>query len=154
MIQNHGRGSAERDICPWHNDPLAFLAGQLPGSGLLPDEPPKIQRVGEAAIDVPLIVRRHSFKRPRFMPWNERRDSAILDAPDPDTLLEARVPCVIRLRVGDVEDVILVNEDAARPPELLPLGKKFPVLVENLDAAVRTVGDEKPPGGIHGQSVR
>ena len=44
--------------------------------------------------------------------------------------------------VGDVEHVVAVDEDAARPAELLPLREKFSVLVEDPDAAVAAIAED------------
>ena len=125
-------------------------------SGLrLAHEPAEVQRVGVAAIDIAGVVGRDAFERAQLLGLrNEGRDLAVLDAADPDALLEARIGLVGRCRVGDVDDVVLVDEDAARPAELLPLGEELAVLVEDLDAAVDAVGDEQPAGGIDRQPVR
>src|SRR5262249_45585090 len=54
-----------------------------------------------------------------------------------------------RLGIGGVENVVAVDVEAARPAELPPFGEKFSILVEDLDAVVRAVGDEQPPARIH-----
>src|SRR3954454_19507896 len=57
-----------------------------------------------------------------------------LRAPAADAALPARIVAVAFLvggfGIGDVEDVVLVDEDAARPAELLPLLEKLSVLIE------------------------
>src|SRR5580704_14713500 len=83
---------------------------------------------------------------------DEGRHLAVLDAADADALPERRVHFVARLRVGDIDDVV-ADIDAARPAELLPLGDEFSILIEDLDAIVRPVGDEQPARRIHGQPV-
>ena len=49
-----------------------------------------------------------------------------------------------RLRIGAVEHVVLVDEDAAQAAELLPLLEELAVLVEDLEPDVAAVGDEEP----------
>src|SRR6266853_1881619 len=77
---------------------------------------------------------------------NERRYRAVVHAPDPD----AALPAVVifrdgfRFGIGDIDDVVLVDEYAARPAELMPLGDVVAVLVEDLDAVVVAVADEEP----------
>src|SRR5262249_24941507 len=56
--------------------------------------------------------------------------------------------------VGHVEDVVAVDEEATRAPELLPFLEKFPVLVEDLDAVVGAVADEDAALGVDGNRVR
>src|SRR6266446_4464836 len=72
-------------------------------------------------------------------------DFAVLGAADADALLEAGIQLLAGLRVGDIDHVVLVDGDAARAAELSPLGEEFPVLIEDLDAAIGAVGDEQPP---------
>src|SRR6266849_531198 len=108
-----------------------------------------------AGIDVAVVVHANAFEGAEVFGFlDEPSDLAVLGAADPDALLEARVGLVGRLRVGDVDHVVLVDPDAARPTELLPLGEELAVLVEDLDAAVGAVGDEQTPGGIEREPVR
>src|SRR5581483_7536706 len=111
---------------------------------------------GEAGKDVALIVDAKLLGGAdrRIGQRNERGDLAVLDAADADALLEARIGLGIGLRVGNVEDVVLVDEDAARPAELAPLRGEVAVGIENLDAAVRAVGHVEAAGGIERQAVR
>src|SRR5208283_2792898 len=76
---------------------------------------------------------------------NERCHCAIVHAPDPDAALPAvMVPGNgFRFGIGDIDDVVLVDEYAARPAELMPLGDVVAVLVEDLDAGVVAVADER-----------
>src|SRR5207248_2880827 len=67
--------------------------------------------------------------------------------------LPARMIVVSRFRVSHINNVVLVYEDSAGPPKLLPLGNKFSVLIENLNAIVGAVADENPALGIHGNSM-
>src|SRR5467141_6097 len=111
--------------------------------------------VGVARIDVAVVVHADAFEGARIFGFlDESGNLAVLGAADPDTLLEARVGLVGRLRVGDVDHVVLVNEHAARPADLLPLGEELAILIEDLDAAVETVGDEHAAGGIEGDPMR
>jgi len=59
-----------------------------------------------------------------------------------------------RTRVGDVEDVILVDPHAARPAELCRLGNELPFLIENLDTVVPAIADDEAPLESQGQGVR
>src|SRR4029077_18851419 len=47
-----------------------------------------------------------------------------------------------------------IDKHRAWPTKLLPLGQEFAVGVKDLDAAVDTVGNEYPPRGIKGNSMR
>src|SRR5262249_21396936 len=86
---------------------------------------------------------------------NKRSDRAVTDASDPD----AAFPVFMRRRnrprlgIGDIDDVVLVDEDAARPAELVPLVDEVPLLVENLDAVVAAVAEEEAPARIHRQRM-
>src|ERR1700730_10953446 len=80
--------------------------------------------VGVARIDVAVVVYADAFEGAGILGFlDEPGDLAVLGAADPDALLEARVGLVTRLRVGHVEDVILVDPHATGPAELLPLGE-------------------------------
>jgi hypothetical protein len=46
------------------------------------------------------------------------------------------------LGIGDINYVVTINEDAARPAELLPLREKFALLVEDPDAAVAALAED------------
>src|SRR5260370_67445 len=52
---------------------------------------------------------------------------------------------VARLRIGDVEHIVLINVNATGPAELLPLGDEMTFLIENLVATFFTVPHEQPP---------
>src|SRR5262249_48662326 len=108
-----------------------------------------------AGIDVAVVVHAHAFESSGvFSLLNEPGDLAVLGAADPDALLEARVGIVGRLRVGDIDAVVLVDPHAAWPAELLPLGEELAVLVEDLEAAIGAVGDEQTAGRIEREPVR
>src|SRR4249920_1085226 len=94
---------------------------------------------------------------------------SILRAADPDAVLPARVANrvaaafrrivgsanpVVRLRVGHDERVVLENPDAAGAPELRPRIDHVHVLVEDLDAVVRAIGDEQPAFRVERETVR
>src|SRR5439155_26540669 len=66
------------------------------------------------------------------------------------SLPRGAVPC---LGVGDVDCIILVDEYAARPAKLFPLGDEVSVLIEDMDAVVLTVADEQPSSRIEGKRV-
>src|SRR5215471_16387619 len=60
----------------------------------------------------------------------------------------------LRFRISDIDDVVSVDVDAARPAELRPLANVIAVLIENLDAIVVAVADKKASARIHRQRVR
>src|SRR5262249_45612739 len=108
-----------------------------------------------AGIDVAVIVHADAFESAGVFGFlDESGDLAVLGAAYPDALLEARVGLVGRLRVGDIDLVILVDPHAARPAELFPLADELAVLVEDLEAAVGAVGDEQASGGVQREPVR
>src|SRR4030095_2009514 len=57
-------------------------------------------------------------------------------------------------RVGDIDVVAPVDENAARAAELGPLVDEPAVLIESLNTVVVAVADEKPALGIEGEAVR
>ena len=57
-------------------------------------------------------------------------------------------------RIGDVDVVARVDEDAARPAELGPLLDERAVLIENLNAVVVAIADEQAPFGVERERVR
>src|ERR1700737_2479411 len=59
-----------------------------------------------------------------------------------------------RFRIGHVNDVVFINENSARPAELLPLRYKIAILVEDLNPIVIAIPDEKAPLRIESQAVR
>ena len=77
------------------------------------------------------------------------RRVADVDAAQP-SLVAARV----RLGVRRVEDILLVDEQPARPSELVPRLEVVPLLVEDLHAAVAAVADEEASLRVHGERVR
>src|SRR5229473_3385709 len=86
---------------------------------------------------------------------NERRHRAVAHASDPDAALPAvMVPGNgFGLGIRDIDHVVLVDEDPARPAELVPLVEEVALLVENLDAIVVAVADEQPSARIHRQGM-
>src|ERR1019366_3310031 len=60
---------------------------------------------------------------------------------------------VSRLRISYIHHVIFVDVNRARPSELIPLRNELPVLIEDLNAVVLTVSDEKPSPRIERQGV-
>src|SRR5438309_3938201 len=85
--------------------------------------------------------------------WKHRRDLAVLGAPDVDASLESRILLGIRLRIGHVDVVFLIDVDAAGAAELLPLIEEAAVLIEDLDSAVPAVAHKDPSSGIHRDAV-
>src|SRR5215831_15360766 len=108
-----------------------------------------------AGIDVAVAVHADTFEGAGVFGFlDEPGDLAVLGVADADALLEARVGLAGRLGVGDVDLVVLVDPDAARPTELLPLGDEVAVLIEDLEAVVGAVGDEQASGGVECEAVR
>src|SRR5262245_33181145 len=87
---------------------------------------------------------------------NQRGHFAGARVADADTAFPARIAVAhrLRFRVGDIDRVVAVDEDAARTAELLPLGDEFAFLVEDLDAVVVAVADEEAALRVHRQRVR
>src|SRR3954468_1205817 len=95
--------------------------------------------------------------RGRFHVLDEGRYASVAGAADADAfpgsgqLVRAGVGA--RLRVGDVDRVVLRDGDAARPPELAPFGQEASFLIENLDTVVLPIADEQPALRVHGDGV-
>src|SRR4029077_1248509 len=67
---------------------------------------------------------------------------------------ESGIELLVRLVVGDVDPVVPVDVNPARPAKLPPLLEEISVLVEDLDAAVAAVADEQAPLRVHRERVR
>src|SRR4029077_9933151 len=123
----------------------------------------QLARIDFRPIEVPIRVGSHPFRgaagsRPgaflcRHRVRDQRGDLAVIGIADPQAPLEAGILRRIGFGIGDVDDVVAVDEDAARPAELLPFRDEFPILVEDLDAIVGAVADEQPAARIHGKPV-
>src|SRR6516225_9750486 len=90
-------------------------------------------------------------RRRRVRIWirDEEPYAAVPRAPDPDPPPAARIESVAvgsvsGFRIGNIKDVVLVDEDSAWSAKLLPLGDKATILVEDLKAIVLAVADEQP----------
>src|SRR5262249_16038329 len=110
---------------------------------------------GPASIDVAGVVHADAFRRAQLdrRLRNEGGDLAVFDAANADALLEARIVARGRLRIGDIDHVVLVDGNVARPPELLPFGNELADGLENLNAIVGAVGDIDAPHRIEGDAV-
>src|SRR5215471_8532630 len=107
-----------------------------------------------AGIDIAVAVDADAFQGAEVFGFlDEPGDLAVLGVADPDALLEARVGLVGRLRVGDIDLVVLVDPYAAGPAELLPLGEEVAVLVKDLKAVVGAIGHEQTSGGVEREAV-
>src|SRR6266576_1951130 len=89
--------------------------------GLLLHEPAHAHLPGPSGVDISLVVDRDPLRHAG--PWGNlgnEGDFAVLDAADPNPLLERHIcgSIVTRLVIGDVEGVVLVDEDPARTAEL------------------------------------
>src|SRR3954463_11887812 len=103
-------------------------------------------RVDFRAIDIPIGIggspsrgaagSRSGTLLHRLRIRDQRGDPAVLCAADPQTTPEARILRCVGFGIGDIDGVAGIDIDAARPAELLPFDKEFPILVEDLDAIV------------------
>ena len=93
-----------------------------------------------------MVVYRNAFRHSvcGFGFGDKCSDFTVLYAADTNALPEWSVVFFPRLRVRDINDVVFVDVNTARPSELLPFCKKLSLLVEDLDAIVRTVCNENP----------
>src|SRR5215469_313428 len=71
---------------------------------------------------VTLVIGRKFFRRSDrgVGQRNEREHFAILDASNANPLFEAGIGFVVGLRVGDIDRIVAVDEDAAWPTKLFP----------------------------------
>src|SRR3954464_10523108 len=122
-----------------------------------------IRRFGptSAPIDISLRIRRDALGRARAgRPLHRIRNEPCHDAVADSSNSDAALPTVVvlgyrlRFRIGDIDHVLLVDEDTAWAAELEPLIDVVSILVENLDAIVLPVADEEPPARIHRRRVR
>src|SRR5215475_4533133 len=120
------------------------------------DVPPHIHFGDPTGIDVPLIVHSDAFRRTglRRSLWNESRDLAVLCTTDADTSVESGIVGPIRLRVGHVDHVVLIDGDVAGPAELLPFGDKLAVRLEDLNTIVSAVADVDASLGVKCDAMR
>src|SRR6202000_3036724 len=88
----------------------------------------------------------------------EGGDDAILHAADADAALPAGVVTIAHRFAGfgirRIHDVVLVDIDAAGPPELGEDLQQLAVLVEFLNAVVPAVADIKMALAVHRQAMR
>src|SRR5581483_6427968 len=130
--------------CAFTLPPLAWLRSAFDAS--FPDVAFDAARADLRAVDDAVHVGCDPFGRARraravgvrFRIRNERGDAAVLRAADADAALPSGVVAVLafdvaRLRVGDIQRVVPVDEEPARTAELLPLGDEAAVLIEDLD---------------------
>src|SRR3981189_1068746 len=105
----------------------------------------------DRSIDVALRVDAEAFGtrmigRGRFHILDEGGDFPIPGAADADAFLDAhelmRAAVGSRFGIGDVNGVVLGDEDAARAAELTPGIEQFALLVEDLDAVVLAIANE------------
>src|SRR5262245_27679037 len=94
----------------------------------------------------------------RFGILDERLHAAVLCAADANAFLDARELMSAGVgsgfRIRDIDRVVFCDRDAAGPAELVPLIEELSVLVENLDAVVFAIADEKPAARIHRDRMR
>src|SRR5688500_2500452 len=125
-----------------------------------PDVFLQLLRTRFAAVQVALAVDRDELRAgsrrlarvsPRIL--DERRYPPTPGIADPDAHLPARILHIVGFRVGDVNLIPRVEEDAARPPELRPLREELPFLVEELDPVVRAIAHEDAAARVHRNGV-
>src|SRR5262245_13758758 len=92
--------------------------------------------------------------RIRFGIGNESSDSSVAGFSNPDASFPTWVVLRPRLGVSHIDNVVLVDEDPAGPPKLLPLCDESSILIENLDTVIGAITHEDPSLGVHGDSVR
>src|SRR5437667_838642 len=70
---------------------------------------------------------------------------------DADSLLEAGILDIVRLRVEHIYKVLIIDgeRDSTRHPELVPLREKLSILIENLNSSVAAIAHENPPSLVH-----
>src|SRR5215469_8569385 len=90
----------------------------------------------------------------RLLVFDERRHGSGFCAADADAFFHAWLIGAPGFRIGDVDGVIASDVNAAGTAELFPLGEKFPVLVENLDAVVYAIADEQAALRVERDGVR
>src|SRR3954453_3474233 len=112
-------------------------------------------------INVSLRIRGDALGRARAgRPLHRIRNEPCHDAVADSSNSDAALPTVVvlgyrfRFRIGDIDHVLLVDEDTAWAAELEPLVDVVSVLVENLDAVVLTIANEEASARIHRQRVR
>src|SRR5262249_56275014 len=117
------------------------IAGAPRASSL--HESAEVHLAGPTGVDGARIVDADALRRADLgrRLRNKGRDLSVLHAADPDALLDAWIVAFVRLRVGDVDHVILVDHDSAWPSELFPLGNELAIWIEDLHAAIRAIPD-------------
>lgn len=131
---------------------ILFAARQSVNIPLWPDADVFLQfaRAGFAAIEVAGSVGRDEFRSvPPGEAWiagwqhDEIVDPACLGVANTDSHFVPRVLDVVGFRIGNEDVSIGIKGNAAGSTELRPLGDVGAVLLENLQAIVKAIGDEK-----------
>ena len=119
---------------------------------------PECPTACKGPIDVSCFIHNYTLLRAIFM-WviKEESNHPVVDACNshafgvPRTIIgSSRRSSILRLGVGDVQHVIVINKQSAGPSKLFPFDNKITVLVKNLDPIIASITDKKPPGRIHG----
>ena len=158
--QTARRAGAPRQACSDQPLPAANLGSSFFGGGSVGRARPstglgstsllyvshQLARIDFRAVDIPVDIGGHPFRGAagsrssallhRLLIRDQGGDPAVLRTADPQTTPEARILRCVGFGIGDIDGVARVDIDAARPAELLPFGKEFPILVEDLDAIV------------------
>src|SRR5437588_2141558 len=80
----------------------------------------QIALVGITAVDIALLIHGDAFRRSNLLRRNrnEGGDLSVRNVPDPDSLLEALVGPIVRLRIGAGDHAHLVGRDASGAAEM------------------------------------
>src|SRR5450631_4003162 len=98
----------------------------------------------KAAENISLVVGGKALRSAGAGVANEGRDAAVAGTADPNALAERRINFFTRLRISDVQRVLLVDKKSTRSAELRPCVDKCSVLVKYLDTIIRPVRDKQP----------
>src|SRR5215813_2336922 len=117
---------------------------------LVLDVLPQILCAGLPRVEVTRGIGRDTFGHAgRLVFGAEGRDKgcdlAVSGAADANSRPDTPVVFCVRLGIRHVNGVVAIDEDPARPAELLPLRDEIAILVEDLNAVVAAVADEEPP---------
>jgi hypothetical protein len=108
----------------------------------------------KTAENISFVVGGNALRRPGHGVANEGRDAPVARAADANALAERRIIFFTRLRIGDVQRVLPIDEKSTRSAELRPCVDKFSVLIEYLDTVIGPVRHKQSPLAVERQPVR
>ena len=97
----------------------------------------------ETAENISLVVGGKALRSAGSGVANEGRNAPVARAADANALAERRINFFTRLRIGNVQRVLLVDEKSTRSAELRPGVDKCSVLVKYLDPVIGPVRDKQ-----------